>query len=239
MQTFGLSVLWQQGDAVSRATLLILLGMSCLSWTLILIKSLDLLRFSRQAMRVDTHFWESHDLESGAPILGQPGSPFQALYLAATQAMAHHTAHPQHLHTRLDLGDWLARGLKMALEEAAAKMQSGLAVLASIGSTAPFVGLFGTVWGIYHALMAIGASGQAGLSQVAGPIGEALVMTALGLFVAIPAVLGYNALTRAARSQVAKLTRFANGLHALMLTGANPAALKPAPRLQAVAARSA
>ena len=102
MQTFGLGVLWQQGDAVSRATLLILLGMSCLSWTLILIKSLDLLRFSRQAARVDTHFWESHDLESGAPLLGQPGAPFHALYLAATQAMAHHTAHPQHLHTRLD-----------------------------------------------------------------------------------------------------------------------------------------
>ncbi|MGB9671470.1 MAG: MotA/TolQ/ExbB proton channel family protein [Halothiobacillaceae bacterium] len=234
-----MSVLWQQGDVVSRATLLILLGMSCLSWTVILIKSFDLFRLSRQAARVDAHFWESHDLESGASLLGQPGTPFHALYLEATQAMAHHTAHPQHLHTRLDLGDWMARGLKMTLEETAARIQSGLAVLASIGSTAPFVGLFGTVWGIYRALMAIGASSQAGLNQVAGPIGEALVMTALGLFVAIPAVLGYNALTRAARSQVAKLTRFANGLHALLLTGANPAALKPAPRLKAVVARSA
>jgi biopolymer transport protein ExbB len=99
-------------------------------------------------------------------------------------------------------------------------MQGGLAVLASIGSTAPFVGLFGTVWGIYHALLTIGATGQTSIDAVAGPVGEALIMTAAGLFVAIPAVLGYNALTRANKAIVTKLNRFAHGLHGFFVTGA-------------------
>ena len=238
MQAFGLSTFWQHGDMVSHLTLAALLLMSTLSWTLIAVKTLEFVRFGRLEARVEARFWEASDLESGAPFLGGPGSAYRALYVAATQAMAHNTAHPNHLHTRLDASDWLARGLKMAVDEASARLQRGLAALASIGSTAPFVGLFGTVWGIYHALIAIGAGGQAGLNQVAGPIGEALVMTAFGLFVAIPAVLGYNALTRSTRNQVAKLNRFAHGLHALFLTGANPAVQGAAPRLSAAGGRT-
>ena len=119
----------------------------------------------------------------------------------------------------MDVSDWITRCLKDTMDDAVAKMQSGLAVLASIGSTAPFVGLFGTVWGIYHALLTIGATGQTSIDAVAGPVGEALIMTAFGLFVAIPAVLGYNALTRANKAIVTKLNRFAHGLHAFFVTG--------------------
>ena len=121
----------------------------------------------------------------------------------------------------MDVSDWITRCLKDTMDEGVARMQGGLAILASIGSTAPFVGLFGTVWGIYHALLVIGATGQTSIDQVAGPVGESLIMTAFGLFVAIPAVLGYNALTRANKSIVSKLRRFAHGLHAFFVTGAS------------------
>jgi biopolymer transport protein ExbB len=119
----------------------------------------------------------------------------------------------------MDISDWITRCLKDTMDECVARMQSGLAVLASIGSTAPFVGLFGTVWGIYHALLTIGATGETSIDKVAGPVGESLIMTAFGLFVAIPAVLGYNALTRSNKAVVTKLNRFAHGLHAYFVTG--------------------
>jgi biopolymer transport protein ExbB len=124
------------------------------------------------------------------------------------------------LHDSLDASDWISRALRNSIDSTTGKLQTGLAVLASVGSTAPFVGLFGTVWGIYHALMKIGAAGQASIDQVAGPIGEALIMTALGLAVAIPAVLGYNALVRGNKHILAKLGRFAHDLHAYHVTGA-------------------
>jgi biopolymer transport protein ExbB len=120
----------------------------------------------------------------------------------------------------MDISDWITRSLKSAIDEAVARMQSGLAVLASVGSTAPFVGLFGTVWGIYHALINIGASGVPTIDKVAGPVGEALIMTAFGLAVAIPAVLGYNALSRGNKGVISKLNRFAHDLHAYFITGA-------------------
>jgi hypothetical protein len=121
---------------------------------------------------------------------------------------------------QLDLSDWVTRELRNSIDEFTARLQGGMAVLASVGSTAPFVGLFGTVWGIYHALMGIGVAGQATIDKVAGPIGEALIMTALGLAVAIPAVLGYNALVRGNKSVLHKLNRFAHDLHAYFVTGA-------------------
>ena len=124
------------------------------------------------------------------------------------------------MHDTLDLSDWTTRTLRNGVDEATARMQAGLAVLASVGSTAPFIGLFGTVWGIYHALMSISAAGQATIDRVAGPIGEALIMTALGLAVAIPAVLGYNALVRGNKAVLNQLNRFAHDLHAYFVTGA-------------------
>ena len=120
----------------------------------------------------------------------------------------------------MDISDWITRCLRNSIDVSTAKLQSGLAILASVGSTSPFVGLFGTVWGIYHALLAIGMAGQASIDKVAGPIGEALIMTALGLAVAIPAVLGYNALVRGNKSVTQKLNRFAHDLHAYYVTGA-------------------
>jgi biopolymer transport protein ExbB len=149
-------------------------------------------------------------------------NPFRQLAQQGMQALAHlKTSGAQaDLAKQLDTSDWVTRGLQNAIDDATARLQSGLAILASVGSTAPFVGLFGTVWGIYHALMQIGMAGQATIDKVAGPIGEALIMTALGLAVAIPAVLGYNALVRANKFIIGRMNRFAHDLHALLVTGA-------------------
>jgi biopolymer transport protein ExbB len=174
------------------------------------------MRLGRLTKNAEKAFWHSDDFADGMKKLGRDTSspaenPFLALALSGQEAADHHHQTQPHLHDRMDVSDWVTRCLKDTMDESVARMQSGLAVLASIGSTAPFVGLFGTVWGIYHALLSIGA---------AGPVGEALIMTAFGLFVAIPAVLGYNALTRANKGIVSKLSRFAHGLHAFFVTGA-------------------
>jgi biopolymer transport protein ExbB len=146
------------------------------------------------------------------------------------QASSHHTDTQVHLHDALDMSDWITRSLRNSVDDFTSRLQSGLAILASVGSTAPFVGLFGTVWGIYHALIAIGTSGQATIDKVAGPVGEALIMTALGLAVAIPAVLGYNAHVRGNKGVLHKLNRFAHDLHAYLVTGARVGAAAPRPR---------
>jgi len=215
---FGLSHLWAQGDIVTRGVALLLLAMSLASWMVIIIKALDLRRYLRQARLIES-FWHAADFADGLSKLGSdPANPFRALALEGREAAAHHNAQPQ-LHDSLDASEWLTRTLRNSIDDSTARMQAGLAVLASVGSTAPFVGLFGTVWGIYHALLSISAAGQATIDKVAGPIGEALVMTALGLAVAIPAVLGYNALVRGNKGVLNKLNRFAHDLHAYFVTG--------------------
>jgi biopolymer transport protein ExbB len=217
---FGLINVWQQGDWVTRFVALALLGMSMASWIVILLKAIALRRASAQALATES-FWHSADLADGLSKLGTaPDNPFRALAIEGREAIAHHKNNKPQLHDTLDVSDWLTRCLRNTIDEATARLQSGLAVLASVGSTAPFVGLFGTVWGIYHALMAIGMAGQASIDKVAGPIGEALIMTALGLAVAIPAVLGYNALVRGNKSVLGKLNRFAHDLHSYYVTGA-------------------
>jgi biopolymer transport protein ExbB len=216
---FGLFNLWEQGDIVTRATAVILLVMSLASWMVIIIKVLDLSKYRHQARSTES-FWHAADFADGLNKLGaDPANPFRALALEGREASAHHHAQPQ-LHDSLDKSDWLTRSLRNSIDESTARLQSGLAVLASVGSTAPFVGLFGTVWGIYHALLSISAAGQATIDKVAGPIGEALIMTALGLAVAIPAVLGYNALVRGNKAVLMKLNRFAHDLHSYFVTGA-------------------
>jgi biopolymer transport protein ExbB len=215
---FGLSHLWAQGDIVTRGVALLLLAMSLASWMVIIIKALDLRRYLRQARQIES-FWHAADFADGLSKLGSdPANPFRALALEGREAAAHHNAQAQ-LHDSLDASEWLTRTLRNSIDDSTARMQAGLAVLASVGSTAPFVGLFGTVWGIYHALLSISAAGQATIDKVAGPIGEALVMTALGLAVAIPAVLGYNALVRGNKGVLNKLNRFAHDLHAYFITG--------------------
>lgn len=219
----GLIHVWQQGDGVTRFVACLLLAMSLASWVVMVLKALDVWNLRRQAQRVET-FWESANLEAGLACWEEvkDKGAFRHLAEQAQQALEHLNRRDgtPHLHDRLDLSDWMTRALQNALDHTATQLQSGLILLASVGSTAPFVGLFGTVWGIYHALMGIGQAGQATIDQVAGPIGEALVMTALGLAVAIPAVLGYNALVRANKTIMVQLKRFAHDLHALQVTGA-------------------
>jgi biopolymer transport protein ExbB len=218
----GLMNVWQQGDVVTKTVAVLLIGMSLASWIVILVKALDLAKYKRQARR-SRDFWSGADFEAALDRLGKDdGNPFRALALEGREAAAHHrNARAQaRIHDALDASDWITRALRNGIDEFIARLQTGLAVLASVGSTAPFIGLFGTVWGIYHALMSIGASGQATIDKVAGPIGEALIMTALGLAVAIPAVLGYNALVRGNKSVLTRLSSFAHDLHAYFVTGA-------------------
>ena len=219
---FGLVNVWVQGDLVTRSVLLLLLAMSMASWIVILLKALGLRTLAAQA-RGTERFWDAPDFTAGLAALGAPAdNPFVALAHEGQKATAHltvRTGKQAHLHESFDFSDWVTRSLRNSLDDSTARLQSGLAILASTGSTAPFVGLFGTVWGIYHALMSIGLAGQATIDKVAGPIGEALIMTALGLAVAIPAVLGYNALVRANKGVLAKLNRFAHDLHGYFVTG--------------------
>ena len=217
---FGLANVWSQGDIVTKSVALLLLLMSLASWMVIIIKTLDLIKYKKIARNAET-FWHSEDFATGLVKLGNdPSNPFRQLVLEGREATLHHQGTKAHLHNALDISDWVTRTLRNAIDEFTSKLQSGLAILASVGSTAPFVGLFGTVWGIYHALLAIGAAGQATIDKVAGPIGESLIMTALGLAVAIPAVLGYNALVRGNKGVLQKLSRFAHDLHAYFVTGA-------------------
>ena len=216
---FGLINLWSQGDFITKGVALALLAMSLSTWIVIIVKALDLRKYAVQARLIES-FWHAADFVDGLAKLGpDPANPFRALAMEGREATAHHHAQPQ-LHDSLDVSEWLTRSLRNSIDESTARLQSGLAVLASVGSTAPFVGLFGTVWGIYHALMSISAAGQATIDKVAGPIGEALIMTALGLAVAIPAVLGYNALVRGNKAILNKLNRFSHDLHAYFVTGA-------------------
>jgi biopolymer transport protein ExbB len=217
---FGLANVWTQGDIVTKGVAILLLVMSLASWMVIILKALDLRKFAAQAKATES-FWHSNDFADGLDKFGSdPTNPFRILAIEGREATAHHRNAKPQLHDTLDVSDWVTRCIRNSIDDITAKLQSGLAVLASVGSTAPFVGLFGTVWGIYHALLSIGMAGQATIDKVAGPIGEALIMTALGLAVAIPAVLGYNALVRGNKSVLGKLNRFAHDLHAYFVTGA-------------------
>ncbi len=218
--SFGLPHIWAQGDAVTHLILMVLMTMSVISWVVIVLKALDIWRH-KQSAQGSEQFWHTTSLAEGLSVLSQrPGNLFHTLAQVGQEATEHHQAAQKQLHDRLDISDWVTRSLRNAIDDSTSRLQNGLAVLASIGSTAPFVGLFGTVWGIYHALVSISASGNVSLDAVAGPVGETLIMTALGLAVAIPAVLGYNALVRGNKFIIARMNRFAHDLHAYFVTGA-------------------
>lgn len=220
---YGLDNLWQQGDLVTKSVAILLVAMSIASWYVIVTKALQLWQYRRAAKAAGYQFWDATTLQEGLATLGS-NNPFAVLANAGVDAMQHHSAHQGHLHDELSMSDWVTLSLRQAIDEVTAKLQTGMAVLASVASSAPFVGLFGTVWGIYHALVAIGASGQASIDHVAGPVGEALIMTALGLAVAIPASFGYNALVRGNKNVTARLHKFGFDLHALFVTGARSSA---------------
>ena len=223
---FGIAHVWAQGDFVTRSVAILLLLMSVASWAVSVSKTLALLRLKKQT-RLARDFWHSEDFAVALNKLGtEADNPFRNMALEGREAVAHHRKTSEHLHDALDISDWVTRTLRYCVEGCTQRLQSGLAILASVGSTAPFIGLVGTVWGIYHALVAIGMSGQSSIDKVAGPIGEALIMTAFGLAVAIPAVLGYNALVRGNKKVITAMNSVAHDLHAYFVTGARVSAEK-------------
>ncbi len=215
-----LIALWKQGDWLIKGIALLLLIMSITSWYIIVTRSIRAFRFKKIADKAFA-FWTSSSMEEGIQKLGQDGqdNPFLHLAIEGKQTAEQHAKQEDSLKYRISLPDLLTESLRGVIDESTLRLQSGLSILASIGSTSPFIGLLGTVWGIYHALINIGASGQAHIDKIAGPVGEALIMTALGLAVAIPAVLGYNALVRINRHAISKMNRFARQLHAYFLIG--------------------
>ena len=237
---FGVSQLWAQADLIIQAVAILLVVMSVASWYLILSKGLRLLGTRRHGDVVEA-FWHAASLDEGLRLLAAraPDAPCSRLAQQAAAAHAHCTRHAADttLGSTLDAGEFVTRALRRAIADATARLESGLTILASIGSTAPFVGLFGTVWGIYHALTSISVSGMASIDKVAGPVGEALIMTAFGLFVAIPAVLAYNGFNRANRVELSELDGFAHDLHAYFTTGARVAVDAPAAERRAAAVK--
>lgn len=221
-QTFGLANMWAQGDAVTRTVAIILLMMSIVTWVIILTKVLALYKVKKMAKEVEC-FWHAPSFDVALGQMSTEQNPYGDLANSAQEAMQHHNQQSgtrSELNQTINASDWLTRCLKISIDKSVGGLQQGLTFLASTGATAPFIGLFGTVWGIYHALVGIGTSGTATIDQVAGPIGEALIMTALGLAVAIPAVLGYNAISRINKVLIAELNRFGNDLYAYFITGA-------------------
>lgn len=211
---YGLASLWQQSDYVAKSTLVILLLMSIGSWYILVVKLFEQWQLFKDA-RSTIDFWQKTTLSSGLDGL-QPGSAFRLIAQTAVKAGEHHEGV---LLEKIALNEWVTVSIERAVERIQSTLQKGLAFLATVGSTAPFIGLFGTVWGIYGALTKIGIAGQATIDKVAGPVGEALIMTAFGLFVAVPAVLGYNLLVRRNKVAMEKVRIFAADVHLVAVSG--------------------
>ena len=210
---YGLEALWKGGDIVAKITLAILAIMSMGSWYIIITKVYEQFRMRLQARQADKSFWNAPTVRQGAEKLKE-GSPYRFIAESGLEATTKHVG----LLGNVDLNTWISMSIQRAIDNVQSRTQDGLAFLATVGSTAPFVGLFGTVWGIYHALTAIGIAGQASIDKVAGPVGEALIMTAFGLAVAVPAVLGYNWLVRRNKAAMDMVRSFAADLHAVLLS---------------------
>jgi len=212
---YGIGALWAQGDFVAKGVLVLMLIMSGATWYIMIVKFIDQQKLSSQAKAANATFWSSRSVEEGAKSL-KAGTPF---WYIADRGIAASNHHEGTLVEQIDLSSWITMSINRAVDEIQSRLQGGLAVLATVGSTAPFVGLFGTVWGIYHALTAIGISGQASIDKVAGPVGEALIMTAIGLAVAVPAVMGYNWLVRRNKAGMETVRSFSADLHSVLLSG--------------------
>jgi biopolymer transport protein ExbB len=212
---YGLKALWNQGDFVAKGTLLILVIMSMGSWYVIFTKFAEQAKINKQAKEAQDNFWRAGSVSQGKDALAE-GSAFRFIAEKGLESASRHTG----MLGTIDFNDWVTMSLQRAIGNVQSRMQDGLAFLATVGSTAPFVGLFGTVWGIYHALVKIGMSGQASIDKVAGPVGEALIMTAIGLAVAVPAVLGYNWLVRRNKAVMEEIQAFGSDLHSVLLASA-------------------
>ena len=210
---YGLGALWAQGDFVARGTLIILVIMSMGSWYILITKLYESLKISGEAKQARSGFFKSSSLNDAIKKL-KDGSAFRFIAESGIQANEHHEGA---LTEHIDRNTWVTTSVQRSIDDVQSRLQDGLAFLATVGSTAPFVGLFGTVWGIYHALTAIGIAGQASIDKVAGPVGEALIMTAIGLAVAVPAVLGYNWLVRRNKVTMEAVRSFSADLHGVLM----------------------
>ena len=212
---YGLEAILRQGDWVSLGTLAILGIMSMGSWYILIVKLWEQYKLMREGRAVRNAFWKAPSLREGATRLDKR-SAYRYIAETGLEANEHHEGA---LTENIDLNTWVTMSVQRSVDAVQARTQDGLAFLATVGSTAPFVGLFGTVWGIYHALTAIGIAGQASIDKVAGPVGEALIMTAIGLAVAVPAVMGYNWLIRRNKVAMDAVRTFGADLHAVLLGG--------------------
>ena len=226
---YGLGALWAQGDVVAKGTLIIMVIMSLATWYILVMKLIDQRKLIASAKLAEQKFWTAGSLREAVDKMPK-GDTYRSIAEDGLRAQQH--LEGRSASDRVGLHDWMIMSLQRSLDAVNFNLTGGMAVLATIGSTAPFVGLFGTVWGIYHALVAIGTSGQASIDKVAGPVGEALIMTAIGLAVAVPAVMAYNWLGRRNKAIQGDLSNFTSDLHDSLVTGARIAV----PQTAAVAA---
>jgi biopolymer transport protein ExbB len=211
---YGLVAALKQGGLIAQVTFGILVIMSAASWYILFVKLFEQQKIINQAKRARVSFWNSANLREGAGKL-EKNSAYRQIVDDGIMALEQHDK----LTDPIDQHDWMQNSLARSQGAIASRLSTGLALLATVGSTAPFVGLFGTVVGIYRALIKIGAAGQASIDAVAGPVGESLIMTALGLAVAVPAVMAYNWLMRRNKSIIEELAKFTNDLHGYMMSG--------------------
>jgi biopolymer transport protein ExbB len=213
---YGLQALWAQGDFIAKGVLILLAVMSAYSWFIIFTKWWEQRRLLKQAAEADKNFWGADNIQNGVGKLTGKGNIFKAIASEAIDAAQHHGAR---MTQEVPLHEWIDNVIARGVARIGSALQTQLPFLATTGSTAPFIGLFGTVWGIYHALVAIGVAGQASIDKVAGPVGEALIMTAIGLAVAVPAVLGYNYLLGRNKQIMERVKLFANDLEQVIVSG--------------------
>ncbi|ARW17590.1 biopolymer transport protein ExbB [Komagataeibacter europaeus] len=212
---YGLGALWANGDFIARGVLLIMVFMSLGTWYIMITKFFEQARVMNAAKQVMSDFWTKGSIKDGAAAL-PANSPFRYIADTGVKAAEHHEGTMQE---SIDLHSWTTMSIQRSVDVIQTKLQGGLAFLGTVGSTSPFVGLFGTVWGIYHALTAIGIAGQASIDKVAGPVGESLIMTAIGLGTAVPAVLGYNLLVRRNKGAMDKIRNFAADVQSILMGG--------------------
>ncbi|AXY21728.1 MotA/TolQ/ExbB proton channel family protein [Komagataeibacter saccharivorans] len=212
---YGLGALWANGDFIARGVLLIMVFMSLGTWYIMITKFFEQARVMAAAKKVMSDFWTKGSIKDGAAAL-PANSPFRYIADTGVKAAEHHEGTMQE---SIDLHSWTTMSIQRSVDVIQTKLQGGLAFLGTVGSTSPFVGLFGTVWGIYHALTAIGIAGQASIDKVAGPVGESLIMTAIGLGTAVPAVLGYNLLVRRNKGAMDKIRNFAADVQSILMGG--------------------
>jgi biopolymer transport protein ExbB len=213
---YGIQALWLQGDFVAKGVMVLLVIMSAYSWFIIFTKWWEQRRLLRQAAEADKNFWAADNIKTGVAKLTGKGNIFKAMAAEAIDAAEHHD---ERLTQQVPLHEWIDNVLARAVARIGNALSTQLPFLATTGSTAPFIGLFGTVWGIYHALVAIGVAGQASIDKVAGPVGEALIMTAIGLAVAVPAVLGYNFLLGRNKQIMERVRLFQSDLEQVIVSG--------------------